>query len=247
MKNKSGIIVITVIAVLIGLIISIQISTTDSSDIGGLIPVAKAQGLELELKKLRAEKEAIMQEYLELEARLKEIELKNLSDDALLQEATRDLEKYKMSSGVVDVKGPGIIVTVDDPPPTEDNPGDGYSIIMLRYDLLLSLVNKLKEAGAEAISINGQRIISVTEISLAGDNVNINTVPTAPPYTIKAIGNPDTLSSTLSIRYGIVDTMRKNFGLVVDIVKQEEIEIPRYSGAIKFRYAKPIYNTAEEE
>lgn len=61
---------------------------------------------------------------------------------------------------------------------------------MLRSDLLLSLVNKMKDAGAEAISINGQRIITTTEISLAGNNVNINTVPTAPPYVIKAIGNP---------------------------------------------------------
>lgn len=240
MKKTSGIIVMTALAVLIGLIISIQIRTTESSDIGGLIPVAKAKGLEQELRELRAEKDAIMQEYLDLEERLAEIEEENLSDDALLQSATKDLEKYKIGAGVVDVIGPGVIVTVDDPVPTEDNPGDGYSTIMLRYDLLLSLVNKLKDAGAEAISINGQRIIATTEISLAGDNVNINTVPTAPPYTIKAIGNPDTLDSTLTIRYGIVETMRNTYGLQVEILKQEELEIPRYSGVIKFRYAKPM-------
>lgn len=240
MKKTSGIIVMTALAVLIGLIISIQIRTTESSDIGGLIPVAKAKGLEQELRELRAEKDAIMQEYLDMEERLAEIEKENLSEDALLQSATKDLEKYKISAGVVDVIGPGVIVTVDDPVPTEDNPGDGYSTIMLRYDLLLSLVNKLKDAGAEAISINGQRIIATTEISLAGDNVNINTVPTAPPYTIKAIGNPDTLDSTLTIRYGIVETMRNTYGLQVEIIKQEELEIPRYSGVIKFRYAKPM-------
>lgn len=243
MNRKSGIIVITTLALLIGLIISIQIGTTASSDIGGLIPVAKARGLEQELRELRAEKESIMQEYLELEDRMKEIEATTLSDDALLQAATKELERYRLSSGVVDVKGPGVIVTVDDPLPTEDNPGDGYSTIMLRYDLLLSLVNKLKDAGAEAISINGQRIIATTEISLAGDNVNINTVPTAPPYIIKAIGNADTLDATLTIRYGIVETMRNTYGLSVTIVKQEELEIPRYSGVIRFRYATPVEPT----
>lgn len=247
MKNKSGIIVIAVLALLIGLIISIQIGTTEGSDIGGLIPVAKAEGLEQELRELRAEKEAIMEEYLDLEDRLKEIEEKNLSDDALLRAATKDLERYKMSSGVVDVKGPGVIITVDDPIPTEDNPGDGYSTIMVRYDLLLSLVNKLKDAGAEAISINGQRIIAITEISLAGDNVNINTVPTAPPYSIKAIGNPETLESTLTIRYGIVETMRNSYGLQVTIAKQDELQIPRYSGVIKFRYAEAVNSTAQSE
>ena len=93
MNRKSGIIVITILALLIGLIISIQIGTTASSDIGGLIPVAKARGLEQELRDLRVEKEAIMQEYLELESRMKEIEEKTLSEDALLQAATKELER----------------------------------------------------------------------------------------------------------------------------------------------------------
>ncbi|HPZ59665.1 MAG TPA: DUF881 domain-containing protein, partial [Bacillota bacterium] len=179
--------------------------------------------------------------------RLKEIEEKNLSDDAFIQSAMKELERYRMAAGVLDVKGPGVIITVDDPIPTEENPGDGYSTIMVRYDLLLALVNKLKDAGAEAISINGQRIIAKTEISLAGDNVNINTVPTAPPYTIKAIGNPDTLEGALTIRYGIVENMRNNYGLQVSIAKQEEIEIQRYNGVLRFLYAKPIENSEEED
>lgn len=238
MKNKAGVLVVGVLALLIGLIISVQIGTNASSDVGGLIPVAKAAGLEQQLKQVRAEKETVTQEYLDLEAQLKDIEKENTSENALMQSMTSDLEKYKMSAGVVDVKGPGVIITVDDPVPTEENPGDGYSTIMLRYDLLLGLVNKLKDAGAEAISINGQRIITSTEISLAGDNVNINTIPTAPPYTIKAIGNASTIESTLTIRYGIVETMRNNYQLQVDIAKKKEIMIPRYSGVIKFRYAK---------
>ena len=247
MQNKSGIPIIFALALLIGLIISIQLNTSDAHDQGGLIPVAQVDALEQQLKEVRREKEAILAEYLELEQRLKEIEEKNLSDDAFIQSAMKELERYRMAAGVLDVKGPGVIITVDDPIPTEENPGDGYSTIMVRYDLLLALVNKLKDAGAEAISINGQRIIAKTEISLAGDNVNINTVPTAPPYTIKAIGNPDTLEGALTIRYGIVENMRNNYGLQVSIAKQEEIEIPRYNGVLRFLYAKPIENSEEED
>lgn len=247
MKNKSGIPIIFALALLIGLIISIQLNTSDAHDQGGLIPVAQVDALEQQLKEVRREKEAILAEYLELEQRLKEIEEKNLSDDAFIQSAMKELERYRMAAGVLDVKGPGVIITVDDPIPTEENPGDGYSTIMVRYDLLLALVNKLKDAGAEAISINGQRIIAKTEISLAGDNVNINTVPTAPPYTIKAIGNPDTLEGALTIRYGIVENMRNNYGLQVSIAKQEEIEIQRYNGVLRFLYAKPIENSEEED
>ena len=241
--------IIFALALVIGLIISIQLNTSDAHDQGGLIPIPIAQvdALEQQLKEVRREKEAILAEYLELEQRLKEIEEKNLSDDAFIQSAMKELERYRMAAGVLDVKGPGVIITVDDPIPTEENPGDGYSTIMIRYDLLLALVNKLKDAGAEAISINGQRIIAKTEIRLAGDNVNIHTVPTAPPYTIKAIGNPDTLEGALTIRYGIVENMRNNYGLQVSIAKQEEIEIPRYNGVLRFLYAKPVENSEEED
>jgi uncharacterized protein YlxW (UPF0749 family) len=242
MKKISGIVVIGLMAMFIGLVISIQITTTQGSDVGGLVPLAKAQGYLEELKQVRVEKDAALEELNKLETRLDKIEKEKSDEDYFLKGVVSDLEKYKMAAGVVDVKGPGVVVTVDDPLPTEQF-SDEYSVIMLRSDLLLSLVNKMKDAGAEAISINGQRIIATTEISLAGDNVNINTVPTAPPYVIKAIGNPDTIDSTLTIRFGIIEQM-KNFGLRIDIKKKDEIEIPRYSGIIKYRYAEPV---VEEE
>ncbi|MDD2189438.1 MAG: DUF881 domain-containing protein [Eubacteriales bacterium] len=238
MKKNSGIILIGLLALFIGLVISIQITTTQGSDPGGLIPYAKAQGYLEELKQVRTEKDAALQELNELEERIAKIEAKKANEDFFLAGLVSDLEKYKMAAGVVDVKGPGVVITVEDPIQTDEF-SDEYSVIMLRYELLLSLVNKMKDAGAEAISINGQRIIATTEISLAGDNVNINAVPTAPPYIIKAIGNPDTIESTLTIRFGIIEQM-KNFDLRIKIQQEKEIEVPRYSGILKFRYAKPV-------
>lgn len=238
MKKYSGMIVIGLLAMFIGLVISIQITTTQGSDHGGLVPLAKAKGYEVELKKVRVQKDAAMQQLVELEDRLDKIEKEKADEDFFLKGVVSDLEKYKMAAGVVDVVGPGVIVTVDDPLPTEEYIAD-YSIIMANYNLLLELVNRIKDAGGEAISINGQRIIATTEISLAGNNININTVPTAPPYVIKAIGNPDIIESTLTIRFGIVDQMKK-FDLRISIKKKDQLEIPRYSGIIKYRYAKPV-------
>lgn len=242
MKKFSGMIVIGLLAMFIGLVISIQITTTQGSDQGGLVPVAKAQGYLEELKKVRAEKDVAVEQLNELESRLDGIEKEKADEDFVLKGVVSDLEKYKMAAGIIDVQGSGVIVTVDDPIPTEEF-SDEYSVIMLRYELLLSLVNKMKDAGAEAISINGQRIIATTEISLAGENVNINTVPTAPPYIIKAIGSPETIESTLTIRFGIIEQM-KSYGLRIDIKQKDIIEVPRYSGIIKYRYAKPV---TEEE
>lgn len=238
MKKFSGMIVIGLMAMFIGVIISIQITTTQGSDVGGLVPLAKAQGYLEQLKQVRAEKDEALQELNKLEERLNKIEKEKADEDFFVKGVVSDLEKYKMAAGVEDVKGPGVIVTVDDPDQTEGIVDD-YSFIMLHSDLLLSLINKMKDAGAEAISINGQRILATTEISLAGNNVNINTVPTAPPYVIKAIGDPDTIASTLTIRFGIIEQM-KNYGLRINIDKKDEIQIPRFSGIIKYRYAEPV-------
>lgn len=238
MKKYGGIILVGFLALIIGLVISIQISTTQGTDPGGLIPLAKAQGFEVELKKVRAEKEVILQELNALEAKMEEIKKASSEGDAVSAELVLEVDKYKMSAGLVDVKGPGVMITITDPA-ADDQYGEAYSVIMYNYELLLSLVNKLKEAGAEAISINGQRIISTTEISLAGDNVNINAVPTAPPYVIKAIGNADTIESTLNIRFGIVEQMKSRYNLGVEVKKSEEVLISRYSSILVFRYAKP--------
>lgn len=240
MKITSGQIVIGILALIIGLSISVQIGAMDGDVVGGgLVPIQKAQSLAQELKKVREEKEVLVEEISRLETSIKEIEEAESKDDILLQNLVSELDKYKMISGMKAVKGPGVVITVDDPL-TEDVNYSEVSIIMYNYELLLSLLNKLNDAGAEAISINGQRIVSITEISLAGSNVNINSVPTAPPFEIKAIGNPDTLDSTLNIRFGIIDKMRNRYNLQVKLQKSDELMISRYNDIVKFRYAVPV-------
>ena len=74
MQNKGGVPVIFALALLIGLIISIQLNTSDASDQGGLVTYAQASALERQLKEVRSEKELIMSKYMEKEQRIKEIE-----------------------------------------------------------------------------------------------------------------------------------------------------------------------------
>ena len=88
--------------------------------------------------------------------------------------------------------------------------------------------------------------MQTTEISLAGQNININGSATAPPYYIKAIGNPTTMENAISIRGGIVETLKKNYNLTVDISTYEDLVVPRYNGVITFRYAKPVTESEEE-
>lgn len=238
MKKNGAIIVVGLLALFIGLILSIQISTNVGSDQGGLVPVAKLKGYEAELDKVKEEKAVAVQQLIDLEKRLNEIEGDKAEEDSFVSGMVSDLEKYRMFSGVIDVQGPGVFITINDP--VADKYQEDYSIITNNFDLLLGLVNRLKEAGAEAISINEQRISNTTEISLAGSNININGTPTAPPYFIKAIGNPQTLDGAINLRGGIIYIMKAKYNLVVDTEIKDKILIGRYNNVINFKYAEPI-------
>jgi uncharacterized protein YlxW (UPF0749 family) len=242
-KKNIGIIVVGLLSLFIGLILSVQISTNAGSDQGGLVPLGKLTGYEAELSKVKEEKAEALQQLIDLEERIADIENQKADEDTLVSGMVADLEKFRMFSGVVDVQGPGVLITINDP--VADKYQEDYSVITNNFDLLLGLVNRLKEAGAEAVSINEQRISNNTEISLAGSNININGTPTAPPYFIKAIGNPGTLDGAVNLRGGIIYTMKLKYNLVVDTEMKEKIVIGRYNDVINFKYAIPVSEAKE--
>ncbi|MDF2546889.1 DUF881 domain-containing protein [Anaerosolibacter sp.] len=239
MKGIKGQVAVAIVCLVLGLVLSIQFKSVQESDIDWGGSTQKSQRISRDLKIEKEEKQQLLGSVDLLQRRMKEIEDVESKEDGLLKNLSAELEKYKMISGVKAVKGKGVIVVVDDPPMGPDYPSD-LSIIMINYDLLLSLINKLNDAGAEAISINDQRIVSNTEIHLAGNNVNINSVPTAPPFIVKAIGNPNTLESALNIRFGIIWQMKDNYNLQVSIKQQDEVVIPRYDKITKFVYATTL-------
>jgi len=105
---------------------------------------------------------------------------------------------------------------------------------------LIKLVNVLRDSGAEAISINGQRIVNMTEIrgvGEAGDNIIINGKRVVGPYTIKAIGNPDYLESGLTIKGGYADEM-KAASIDITITKEKSVTVEKYSQDMDIKYIK---------
>ncbi len=244
MKHIAPAVVIGLTAVFIGLILSMQILTTSGSDQGGLVPLAKLKDYEQELKQVREEKEDALAELGVLQERLENIEKEEAADDTLIKGLVADIDKYKLAAGVTDVQGPGVVITIKNPESYDEYAGS-TDIITYNYELLLSLVNKLKEAGAEAIAINEHRIVQTTEISLASNHININGNATAAPYYIKAIGNPTTMANALTIRGGVVETMRTNYGLSVELTKEEKVIIGKYTGVMNFKYADPVEAEAQ--
>ena len=225
-----------------GLMISMQFKTVQG---GNRLPIsisatnyARSEELTQQLKKVQEEKANLEQQLEELTKRFKEYEDAASKDDAALKNLQQDVEKYKILAGLTDMVGPGVIVTVND---SDLQPRDGEdpNLYLVHDEDLLNIVNELKAGGAEAIAINDQRIIAMSEIRCVGPTININSTRYAPPYVIKAIGDPDTLQAALNLKGGIVDTLRF-YGIKVDIQTSDKIVVPKYSDPIKFFYAKPV-------
>lgn len=225
---------------ILGFIISMQFNTVKNATEGGFLSAQKAQQLSMELRNLRSEKERLNQELTGLEKRLKEYEISEADEDLIIKNLKMDLERYQLLAGYKDAEGSGVIITIDDPPSADYVSNEEGSFLMYNYDVILDLINKLNAAGAEAIVINDQRYISNTEIYYTSNTVLINSVPTRPPFIIKAIGNPETLEAALNMRYGVVWGMKQYYNLQVNIKKDDAISIPRYSKVIQYQYAKPV-------
>lgn len=141
----------------------------------------------------------------------------------------KELLQAQILAGETDVNGNGVVVVVTDNDETEK---------IKSYDLLY-LLNELKSAGAEAISINDQRIINMSDIvdiyiSDGSHYILVNKDERiVSPYVIKAIGEPKYLESALTTKtVGFIDQYSKN----ATLERQNNIRIPKYSRKIKIKY-----------
>lgn len=175
-------------------------------------------------------------EYLgELEDTLEKRRELATSNDKSSSKIQNELRTLNALIGSIDVKGKGIIITLaDNSNITSQNVGIYENISnYLIHDLdLIRLVNELKNAGAEAISINDERIINSTSITCDGNVILINGNKLSSPFVVKAIGSQETILGAIQRPGGLLDYELNPYGLVESIEQQDEITIYKYSGII---------------
>jgi uncharacterized protein YlxW (UPF0749 family) len=155
-----------------------------------------------------------------------------------------ELDSLYTLSGISKVEGQGISITLDDNTKGYEiakskNPEQVKADDYLIHDRhLLYIVYDLRAAGAEAISINGERVINSTDIRCAGTTIGVDNVAIGPPFVIKAIGDPDRM-----IRVMENDTSQYNIlkmaGYPVHLEKHRKISVESYKGGYQFSYAQP--------
>lgn len=151
----------------------------------------------------------------------------------------QEIKSNNLSLGLTDVEGSGVEITLKD---NSEVTAESLSTLdSIEYYLvhamdIRSLINELKNAGAEAISINEQRIISTSAVTCEGNVIKINGEKIGSPFTIKAIGSPELLYG-LARPGGYIELLNDT-GVIVEINKSNSIEIPKYNGIMSFKYAR---------
>ena len=187
--------------------------------------------LQKEVNELRKEVAAYQQDALSGRSSLEIIEEK--------------LTQIENLAGLSAVNGPGVEIKLFDAARGAIDIGPsglGAEAYIIHDQDIMLLINELKAAGAEAISIKSgdteERIVSSTFIRCTGPTVIVNNTKMASPFTVKAIGDPDVLESALEIPEGLADQL-KVFGIKVTISKLPKVAIPGYAGSRVFTYASP--------
>lgn len=177
--------------------------------------------------------------YKQLEKKEKELEelINDVAEkDVNIKNKNDELNKLNTIIGLTKVEGEGIQITLSDGEPPENSLMISDYLVH-DYDLIF-VVNALFNAGADAVSINGVRIVSTTGITCAGNIIKINDEKVGSPFKIKAIGLQDLLYGQLKMPGGYLDNLKKA-GVNVEISKKDSITIDKYTGIFKFDNSIP--------
>lgn len=239
MRNKGAQFAIAAVCLILGIMLAVQFKTTESYQ-ANLVP-ERVEDLTQQVSTVSQERDALIEEVLSLREKLKNAR----QTDPAMADLEADIQKANLSAGLVPVEGPGVIITVTDSV-SELQSGENPNISIVHDSDLLMLVNELKASGAEAISINGERITARSEIRCAGTLILVNWNKIGPPFIIKAVGNPDTLESGMLIKGGYMGSL-EILGIQASIEKAEKLNIPAYSGSMNFTYAVPVKYKEKKE
>ncbi|MDQ4054106.1 MAG: DUF881 domain-containing protein [Actinomycetota bacterium] len=193
-------------------------------------------------------------QYDDLTAELAELnaeveELTGSVDDQSVRRLERELDRISGPAGLEPVAGPGVTVTLSDAPEDvadkvlDQDEIDPNRLIVHQQDLQ-AVVNAMWQGGAEAMTLQGQRIVSTTGIKCEGNAVLIQGVPYPQPYVVEAIGSPAAIQTAIESDEDVSayrnDADNPSIAVGWSLDTEDRIEAPAYDGLLDLSYAEPL-------
>jgi uncharacterized protein YlxW (UPF0749 family) len=211
-----------VLCALLGFAIAVQVRQTDQSSLS----VMRESELVSLLDQTTRQADELQDQVTELERTHTELQSGSTGREAALEAATRSAAAQGILSGRLPAEGPGVVVTVQDP--------DGE----VKALTLLNLLEELRNAGAEAVQLNDQRLTASSYVLGTDDGVVVDGAVVAPPYRGVAIGDADTIATALAIPGGAVAKVQIDGG-TASVATEDRVEITATRAVPEPEHATP--------
>lgn len=191
--------------------------------------------------RLQEEQAALKAQILDLRTRIQELEGKGGTSQAVVRQLNGELEQARIAAGLIPLTGTGIVLQLEDaanPVPPAGN-ADDY---LTSAEDVRTMVEELWLAGAEAVAVNGERIVTTSAIYDIGGTVLANGAFLTPPYQVTAIG-PDDLWSRVQASEGFTDFLVRRseaYGIRVSLAQPEQVDVPAFAGSVTLRQARTV-------
>lgn len=217
---------VTLACGLLGFLLVAQVRATES--VGDRLAGEREEDLAQILSDLSSEADRLTLEITDLRLTLLALENAAEGDEVALRSLQRRLDELRILAGVVPAEGEGILFTVEDP------------VGQVRQDLLVDAVQELRDAGAEAMAINGIRLVASSAFSVRNERLLLDGQPLSPPYRIAAVGPAETMAKALAIPGGAIDTLKARPEVAVAVEQLAQLVVPARAEPPPFVFGEPV-------
>lgn len=193
---------------------------------------------------LEREQHTLKEMIADLRVRLAEAQKRQTDQQAVLVVLEQQLKEQRVMAGLTPLAGPGVVITLSDSSSNAPAGSAANDYIVHETDVR-DVVNALWSAGAEAIAVNGERLVATSSIVCVGTVIIVNDTRLAPPYQITAIGDQARLVETIdtSPQLAALHKRARDLGLQFKINTGAAVETPAYKGTFQLQHAR----TQEDE
>ena len=215
--------------------ICIQINTIKSATETVGTTLKDNSGLRDELLSCQGKYEGLYKELEDKEKQLEQVRLSAATKNQNDTENEMEIKNNQTLLGLTEVSGQGFIIQLDENREINSEEVLNISDYLVHEEDLLYIINELFNSGADAISINDQRIVSTTSVLCDGNIIRINGKMVGVPITIKAIGFSKRMEFALTRPGGYLQMMADG-GVKVTVQTSDEVTIPKYEGIYNYEY-----------
>lgn len=231
-KNKllripsRGLILISLVSLVLGFILAYSYSLSSAENkqnSTSSVNFNKQEKYKEELIEQKERNKELTEEINEKQQQIRNFEKSFANSEESVEELVKEAEMLRILIGDIPSYGKGIVVSLQDGAynPSQENPND----YIVHESHVFKVINELKISGAEAISINGQRLHTNSYIRCTGPVITVDGKTFPAPFTIEAVGDPSVLLASVNLGGGVLDQLTSDH-IIVTVEEKERVTMP---------------------